>query len=72
MGASSAKRRFDFQSLLSSLSFMPKLLFQVSTSFSIADWRTESKKRLPKRRLIFVPRAIPNSSHSTSVSKVAR
>ena len=44
MSTSSAKRRFDMQSLFSSLSLMPKpLSFQVSLSLSIADWRTELK-----------------------------
>ena len=52
---------------------MPKpFSVQVSMSLSIADWRTELKKRLLKGSSCFVPRAIPNSSLSTSVSTVAR
>ena len=41
-------------------------------SLSIADWTTELKKRLLNGPPCFVPRAIPNSSPSTSVSTVAR
>ena len=60
MSTSSAKR-----TLLSSLSLMPKLFsFQVSTSFSTAEWRTEMKRRLLKGSPCFVPRAIPYSSLS--------
>ena len=73
MSASSAKRRFDIQSLFSLLSLMPKpFSFQVSLSFTIAAWRTELKRRLLKGSPCFVPRAIPNSSLSTSVSTVPR
>ena len=71
MCTSSAKRTFDIPSLFSSLCLMPKpFSFQVSTSLSIADWRTELKRRLlQKGSPCFVPRAIPNSSLSTSVSQ---
>ena len=73
MSTSSAKRRLDMQFLFSSLSLMSKSLsFQVSMSFSIADWRTELKKRLLMGSPCFVPRTIPNSSLSTAVSTVAR
>ena len=69
----SEKRRFGMQSLFSSLGLMPKpLSFQVSISFSTADRRTEWKRRLLKGSACFVPRAMRNSSLSTSVSTVAR
>ena len=51
---------------------MPKpFSVQVSMSLCIADWRTELKKRLLNGSPCYVPRAIPNSSFSTSVSTVA-
>ena len=56
MSTSSAKRRFEIHSLLSSPSLMSKaLFFQVSMSFSIADWRNELEKRLIKGSPCFVP-----------------
>ena len=72
MSTSSAKRRFDMKSFsFSSLRLMRKpFSFQVSMSFSIADWRTELKRRLLERSPCSVPRAIPKSSLSTSVSTV--
>ena len=74
VSTSSAKRRLDIQSLFSSLCLMPKpFSFQVSTSLSLHYWRrTELTRRLPKGSPCFFPRAILNSSLSTSVSTVAR
>ena len=59
MSTSSAKRRFDMQSLFFITQFDAQALIfdkvSLSLSLSSADWRTELKKRLLKGLPCFVP-----------------